>query len=298
MLKAQGQVAGLNEEQLKARAVLLALLENLDSVAVPNMLMGFKLDKPAAANEALIKLEAMLNAALPQVAPQFKGRFQAGKNRRSRLSRFAAQRRNDPLATATRRSNCSSAGLDEEEAEKLIDHVKEMNLVIALGVRENYLLASIGSSVECLEKLGAGDRLIDLPQFKPLAKFADRKLTGISYVSGDMNQVLNSQGRALDQLYATFEQFLAHSDLDEEKTERILGDVQMFVEEIKGMIPDVARGTELQFPLRAGHRIVRLPMGQSSADRRLETARPARTRRRQSAFRLRQPREDGYQGLR
>ena len=44
--------------------------------------------------------------------------------------------------------------LEEGDFEKIIDELKKCKLAVAIGVRENYLLCSIGSSLECLEKLG------------------------------------------------------------------------------------------------------------------------------------------------
>ncbi len=151
--------------------------------------------------------------------------------------------------TGTESEKLQQAGLDVEEAGKLLDHLKEMNLVIAFGVRENYLLASIGSSAVCIEKLGAGEKLMDLPQFEPLLKFAEQKLTGISYASADLNRAVSFQPKDLDQLYAAFDEYLSQADIGEEKTEQILGDAQRFVEDLKGMIPEV--GAEIAFSFLA-----------------------------------------------
>jgi hypothetical protein len=237
MYKIHGFQNGKNEWQAQLEAMSAALTANLDSLAVPNLVAGFKLEKPDAANEALAKLEALLHAALPMVDPRLKD---ALKREKIGGHEFLVLRLDGEMIPwrGDEAEKLQQQGINEEEASNLIDHLKEMKLVVALGVRENYLLASIGSSVDCLEKLGVGDRLIDLPQLAPLAKFADRKLVGISYLSGDLYQAFNSQGKSLDQLYAAFEQFLSRSDLDEERVERILGDVQMFVEDCKAMIAE------------------------------------------------------------
>ena len=71
---------------------------------------------------------------------------------------------------------------EEGDAQKIVDQLKKSKLVIALGVRDNYLLVSIGRSLECLEKLGKGQRLIDRAEFKPLEKYADRRLVSASAI--------------------------------------------------------------------------------------------------------------------
>ena len=79
------------------------------------------------------------------------------------------------------------------DAQKIIDRLKEMKLVVALGLRGNYLLCSIGSSLECLEKLGQGKRLMDRAELKPLEKYADQRLVSVGYMSQAMGRQLNNQ---------------------------------------------------------------------------------------------------------
>ena len=83
MFKAQEPGAELRPEQLQAKAVFATMLENIERIAAPNMLMGFKLDKPTAANEALIKLEMFLNIGLAAAPPQFQGSLKRGNHRRA-----------------------------------------------------------------------------------------------------------------------------------------------------------------------------------------------------------------------
>ena len=44
---------------------------------------------------------------------------------------------------------------DEANLQKLIEHVKNMEFVLAMGVRDKDLLISIGSSVDCIKNLGS-----------------------------------------------------------------------------------------------------------------------------------------------
>ncbi len=69
-----------------------------------------------------------------------------------------------------------------------------------MGVRDNDLLVSVGSSIDCIKNLGTGERLIDLPEFKPLEKFADKRLTDIGYVSKELNEQLNNNAKNIDDL--------------------------------------------------------------------------------------------------
>src|SRR5205823_434660 len=72
------------------------------------------------------------------------------------------------------------------EFDGLVKKLKTLKLAVSLGVRGNYLLLALGAVPETAARLGAGgQRLIDRPEMRPLAKFADRKLTSVSYVSKD-----------------------------------------------------------------------------------------------------------------
>jgi hypothetical protein len=247
MYQIQGQDEPLRPEQLQGRAVLAAIIENIEIANVPNMLMGFKLDKPAAANEALVKLEMFANMGLAAAPPQFQGCIKRETIAGHEYLVLRLDGGMIPWQGNEVEKLEMELGLDGDDAEKLLEHVKNMKLVIAFGVRENYLLATIGSSTACIEKLGEGEKLVDLPQLKPLAPFADRKLTSVGYVSAEVAKAANNQDKILNQLYTLLETFVDQTDLDEEKTEKIMGDAQMLVEEIKGLIPQPGAETAFSF---------------------------------------------------
>ena len=72
---------------------------------------------------------------------------------------------------------------------RLIDKLKSLTLTISLGVEHGYLIVGIGPSTDYLSSFGGdGPRLDGRPEFKPLAKFADRKLTSIGYSSQEFQR--------------------------------------------------------------------------------------------------------------
>jgi hypothetical protein len=218
-------------------------------VAVPNVLMGFRLEDPAAARESIVKLEMLLNIGLSQAPPQFQGVL---KRETVAGHEYLVLRLNGkmiPWEGNEAEKLQQSSGLTADEAAKLIEHVKGMTLVIGLGVRENYLLATIGSTTACIEKLGRGEMLMNLPQFEPLKKFANQKLTSISFAGEGLQQAVGFQKRDLDRLPATLAPLLARTGLSGEKIERIQRDVKDFVEDVKGYIPRV--GAEMAFSFLA-----------------------------------------------
>jgi hypothetical protein len=76
-------------------------------------------------------------------------------------------------------------GGDARFADVLSDLLPPRKLVLAVGIREKYLLISVGESTAALARLGSGKRLLDRPEMKSLVPFAKKRLTGILYVAGE-----------------------------------------------------------------------------------------------------------------
>ena len=137
--------------------------------------------------------------------------------------------------------------LEEGEVDKIVDKLKESKLVIAIGLRGNYLVTSIGSPLECLEKLGQGKRLIDRDEFKPLAKFVDKRLTGIGYVSEEFNKQANNQASQIDDLLKFADKMLPLAKLPEDKNDKIRKDVEALAKDVKSLIPEAGSIMGLSF---------------------------------------------------
>jgi hypothetical protein len=223
----------------QAQVAVSALVENLDALVVPEMVIGFKLKNAEAGQEAMVKLEMMFNMAL-QAAPPLQGRFKketVGKDKFLVL-RLDGEMLPWPLIEM-QLAQPEEEGVSRADIEKLEEHVKAMKLVIALGLRGDYLLASVGSSLKCLEDLGAeqGKRLIDRPEMKPLGQFTDQKLLGITYISKPLNEKLNNYEQQFNNLLALAKEALPMAKLKPEQNERILSDAKTLVEDVKGWIP-------------------------------------------------------------
>jgi hypothetical protein len=227
--------AKAHNSNLQAMLALSALAQHADMIAVPNVVVGFKVKNTDLAKEQLIKLEMFGN--LLEANEKTKGRFKktkVGDHEYLVLELDGEMVPWEMLPTG----KLKEMELEEGDAEKVVDQLKEMKLVIAIGVRDKYLLCSIGSSLDCLEKLGQGNRLIDRPEFKPLEKFADKRLTSIGYLSEEMNQQIRNQRKNLDDLRELAERLLPLAKLTDQQNERIRKDVAGWAEDVKGLIPE------------------------------------------------------------
>ena len=75
----------------------------------------------------------------------------------------------------------------------MIQRLKQMTLVVAVGLRDDFLLVSIGSSTDALARLGQGQSLADRPELAPLQKFADKRLISVGYISKAMATQIGQQ---------------------------------------------------------------------------------------------------------
>jgi hypothetical protein len=238
ILQASGKARGLNNEKLHAKLVLKTLTEHPDLVEFPNVLIGFHLKKPAAANEALVKLEMILNTSLAMAPPEFKGilnRETIGENE------YLVLRLNGKLIPWDKVPMDKLKELVDDEAKLqiLVEHVKNMEFVLAMGVRDNDLLISFGSSADCIKSLGSTARLIDRPEFKPLEKFVDKRLTGISYASKEFVERLNNNAKNIDDLRDFLNQMIPLAKLPAQQSDQMTKDVGALAVDLKKMMPEL-----------------------------------------------------------
>jgi hypothetical protein len=251
ILQATGKAQDLSPDKLNAKVILNTLIVHQDLVEFPNVLIGFRLKKPSAANEALIKMEMFLNVAMEAV-PKLKGhlnRETIGENE------FLVLRVDGKMIPWEKFPGDEFKQLVDNEADldKLIEHVKKMEFVFAMGVREKDLLISFGSSLDCIKNLGSKERLIDLAEFKPLEKYADKRLAGISYVSKQFIEQLNNNQKTIDDLRDFLDQMVPLAHFPEGQNNQIAKDIGSLAVDLKNMLPKLGAIVAFDFLTDSGY---------------------------------------------
>jgi hypothetical protein len=240
-----GEAEGRQPNELQGGAVLSALAHNPKLIAVPNFIMGFKLKNAELAKEELAKLEVFASMML-ETNDKTKGHFKKTKidgHDYLVLNLDGGMVPWDLLPL----EKLKEMEAEEGDAQKVVNRLKELKLVVALGLRDNYLLVSIGSSADCLKKLGQGQRLIDRAELKPLEKFVDKRLVSIGYVSETLSRQANGQKKNLDNLRELAKRWLKSADLSEEQKQKIGKDVQDLAKDVKDMMPEPGAMMGLSF---------------------------------------------------
>lgn len=219
--------------QVKAKAVLSALAAHVDLIRVPNVVIGFKLKNTKLAKEQLAKIEETVKNVL-DANEKTKGRLKKTTVNGHECLVLTLDGSLAPWEILEDRLKEMEA--KEGDAQKIIAHLEKSKLVVALCLRDNYLLASIGSSLDCLEKLGKGERLIDRRELKPLAKFVDKRLTAVAYVSATMNEQLADQ-QQVNSLLKLVDEYLPETGLNDQQKVQVQKDAQALAADIKNVVP-------------------------------------------------------------
>ncbi len=245
IMQVTGQTEGHDPSQLQAILLLSALAEHADLIDVPNLVMGFKVKNKDLAKEQLIKLETLGNILL-EGNEKTKGHFKKSKVNNYDYLVLELDGGMVPWDQVPV-DKLAEMEAEEGDAQKVIDRLKELKLVVALGIREDYLIVSIGSSLDALENLGDSDRLIDRPEFKPLEKLADKRITSLGYLSKELSEQINNQDEQIDDLVELVEKVLPAAHLSNEQNERIQKDVAGLADDIKAMIPESGAAVSVSF---------------------------------------------------
>jgi hypothetical protein len=131
----------------RVKAVLEALARDEKLIGVPNVVFGFKVKNTAAAKEHLAKLERLVTGLVEAFdVSKLKGRLNREKLNDVeylvlRLDGSMLPWDDMPAELLERLKELEAK---EGDVQKIIDRVKSCKLVVALGVRRNYVLLSIG----------------------------------------------------------------------------------------------------------------------------------------------------------
>jgi hypothetical protein len=151
---------GADDEQVRITALLETFNENLDRLVVPDVVVGFKISDAAKADLQIRRLETLINVVIQLLTiNEFKDRF----GRVSVGGTDFVELRLDGRLVPWEEFPFDQYAENPGDYEKLKQHLRSLKLTIDLGVKDGYLLFSIGDSNEHLVNLGKGEMLVKRP---------------------------------------------------------------------------------------------------------------------------------------
>jgi len=227
-----GQQHGMDPEHLRVAIILQVLSEHTDSIKAPDFLIGFKLSNKAAAEVQLKRLEDLLNGVAEQI-PLLKGRVKRQKSAGGDQLTLALDGSMVPWDRIPFKDYEEKGGQFDNLQKKL----KKLKVTIGLAIRGDYLLFTVGETGDVLPANAPSQRLVDRPELKPLAAHADKRLTGISYVSKGLRTKFGTSPKDIDGLVELAKEFLKESDLTAEEKDALGKDMSNLAKDIKSLLP-------------------------------------------------------------
>jgi hypothetical protein len=231
----------IDEEKI-ARAILTELAKKPESIAAPEIIVGFKVAKPEIAVAQLKRLEKVVPMITEQF-PDFKDRLKWTKVGETDFLTLTIDSKLAKFDEQIIRKYETKPG----EYDALVKRIKDLQVTISLGVRGKHVLLAIGETTAPIDKLGKGKRLIDAPELKPLGKFADQRVTGISYASKAFRSQIHWSYFDLQTQIAAAKDVLPQLPLPPEAQARILKDLAALGKELKEGEPKVGASLSFSF---------------------------------------------------
>ncbi len=171
----------------QAMAVIDALADNIDLIKVPDVVWGFKTDKKEAAAFQIERIE-VLAKLLSEISPEAAKAMARRKVAGGEVLTFTLSGSLVPWDDLAQMAEDEIGG--SENLDKVLAKVREIDIVIALGIIGDWVVLSVGDSIDHLDKLvvpgSKGKSLIETPPFAKLVEHADKPLTGIAYLSEEL----------------------------------------------------------------------------------------------------------------
>lgn len=234
------QLQGLDPEAAQLKVLYQALKENQDRLRAPDLIIGFKVTKKEAAQNQLKRLEQEYEKRLGQ-DERFKGRLTREKVGDQEFLTLRLDGKMIPWEQLPLRQFQEKPG----EFDQLVKKLSALPLTVSIGLRDDYLLVGVGESADHLARFGQGKRLIDAPEFKSLAPFADRRLTSIGYASKALNTRLTTSKKDIDNFARLAREGLDRATMPADVRKRLDKDLTALAEDLKTLIAEP--GTQLSF---------------------------------------------------
>ena len=232
------------------RAMLRVLARNPDKVKVPDFVMGFKIKDAKKAEAQIQRLETKLNELIPQAGAILEGRLKREKVGAGNFLTFHLDGDMVPWDQIPWQNIEEAAG----EFDGVVKSLKRLKLTFAVGVRDDFLLFSIGAGTDGLKQLGGeGKRLTSRPELKPLVEAASKRLTGISYSSKELRAKSQMSREDIDGLAVTAGHALDAAGVPADKRKPIEKDFAALAADLKKNMHSVGASLGYSFLSERGY---------------------------------------------
>jgi hypothetical protein len=241
MMLADDRFGAIRPED-RFKFVLKTLAESADDLKIPDMVIGFRVRDPRALESQLKRLDAMVKK-LAAEKPEIKKLVQTKKIGGSTFRVLQVSGEMIPWDLIPLGALEDQPG----DLDKLIKKIKSTKLTLALGLRDNFLLVGFGEGTGGIEALGKGRPLADVPELKPVAKFADRKLTSITYASKAYQTAVTPGAKDIQEMGTWVMDLLKNAAVPPAVQEKLKKDLKAFAKDMERFFPEPGAETSVSF---------------------------------------------------
>ncbi len=251
MAAMKGDVRGSRAEEVQGRAFVQAMVSQVDLIKFPELLIGCKVKDQALAKEQLDQIELNLQRFMEQAPPVLQKclkRTTVDGHSYLTFKVDGAMVPWDPQIVEKIRSLASTP----DDGDKLIEHLKKTTLVVALGLRDDYLLLAIGPSTDVLARLGSDTPLRRVKELAAVAKLADKRICSVGYLSKALSERFSQTKTGIDNLLQTVKTLLPSLPVPDKLREEIVKDSAAVAADLKTLIPEVGASSSVGFLTPSG----------------------------------------------
>ncbi len=179
------------------RLIAETLAANTDQIVIPDLVWGFHTTQVDAAKKQLERIDGFATS-MAQSQPML-----ADAVARKKIGNgdfITVTIKPDPNLIKMAMSNVVKFDDMEEELEKILKRVGELEIVVALGIVKEHVVLSIGGGTEHLQAMGStGGSLLDTKPFKVVRDATEKPLTSIWYRSQKLAKAWETSPEDIEQ---------------------------------------------------------------------------------------------------
>jgi hypothetical protein len=232
--KLEALASGEEESEVLSRNVIELLDEHADQFNVPDIVLGYRIEDAERATRHLDRIQEVLSRLLREKQPELEEHL---KREQIAGNEFVTMRLDGSMIPWDQIRE-QAEEVDEEQFAEWQQLLAKKTVAVALGVVGEFVLLSIGDTLEPLESIGSGPSLSSQPALARLARHADQPVTSVAYVSQSLAESLSSPQRTIDDLVGAAEQALEKLEVAEDQSEQLMKDVREFGQDMLKYMPE------------------------------------------------------------
>lgn len=225
----------------QGESIIQALVESSNDLKVPELLLAFKLKDIKTGEELLKKLEDKL-PMLETAEPKLKGAAKKEKILGADFLTLKLKGSMFPIEDIDQ-----IPGIEEGQLKKFKADLAKLTFSAAIGIKNNYLIASMGPDLAYLSSIGKGDSIASIKEMAPLAKHAGKNILGLQYYSKEFLETAQSYGSNPEEASNQIKEMIAGANLPKDISKRIEKDVDVLTKEAFEFAPKIGARVGVTF---------------------------------------------------